>query len=81
MDDDAGAESGDGSESVSSSEEDEARLGRGADTTAHGGRRGFDGGDWLLDPDDSPDARDGLYSAIWLPDTVQGNSVSITNRK
>ncbi|KFZ23504.1 hypothetical protein V502_02016, partial [Pseudogymnoascus sp. VKM F-4520 (FW-2644)] len=61
-DDDAGADSGDDSESVSSSEEDEEGLGRGADTTTHGGRRGIDGGDWRLDPDDSPDAPDGLYS-------------------
>ncbi|KFY20586.1 hypothetical protein V491_03602 [Pseudogymnoascus sp. VKM F-3775] len=47
-DDDAGADSGDGSESVSSSEEDEEGL----DTMTHGGRRGIDGGDWRLDPDD-----------------------------
>ena len=61
-DDDAGPDSGDDSESVSSSEEDDEGLGRGADTTTHGGRRGIDGGDWRLGPDDSPDAPDGLYS-------------------
>jgi hypothetical protein len=57
-DDDAGADSGDDSKSVSSSEGDEEGLGRGADTMTHGGRRGIDGEDWRLDPDDSPDVPD-----------------------
>lgn len=50
-DDDAGADSG-----------DEEGLCRGADTTTHRGRRGIDGEDWRLDPDDSPDVPDSLYS-------------------
>lgn len=62
-DDDATADRGDNSDSVSPYEVDDAGvgrgadegLGRGADTTTPGGRRGIDGGDWRLEANDLPD--------------------------
>ncbi|KFX99140.1 hypothetical protein O988_04022 [Pseudogymnoascus sp. VKM F-3808] len=39
-----------------------AQIGRGADTTIHGGRWNIDGVGWRLDPGDWLDAPDGLYS-------------------